>query len=109
MVDTPPHTEHLDRAGIRLEQALEDLDGRGLARAVRAEQPETLAGPDLQVEAGDGHYLAVAFDQTGTAHNRRRRLFHWPTQSDCDTNQDRRLPRRLRPILLHCPRCRSPP
>jgi hypothetical protein len=40
--------------------ALEDLDGRGLARAVGAEQPEHLARRDLEVDAAHGLVLAVA-------------------------------------------------
>src|SRR5687767_12898472 len=35
--------EHRDRSGVCSAQPLEDLDGRGLARAVRAEQSEQLA------------------------------------------------------------------
>ena len=42
--------EHAHRAGVGPAVALEDLDRRGLARAVGAEQPEHLAGADLEVE-----------------------------------------------------------
>ena len=43
-----PSTLHL--AGVALPVALEDLDRRRLAGAVRAEQPEDLAGRDLEVD-----------------------------------------------------------
>ena len=43
--------EHGDDAAVALPVALEDLDGRRLARAVGAEQAEDLAGRDLEVDA----------------------------------------------------------
>ena len=42
--------EHGDVAGVALAVALEDLDRRRLAGAVRAEQAEDLAGRDLEVD-----------------------------------------------------------
>src|SRR2546423_787845 len=50
--------EHLDAAAVPLAGALEDLDGRRLARAVRAEQAEDLAA--LDVEADPAHRLERA-------------------------------------------------
>ena len=47
-----------DRAGVRADQADDHVEGRGLAGAVRAEQPDRLAAPD-----GDGdvpHHRALA-------------------------------------------------
>ena len=46
--------EDRDRARGALAVALEDLDGRGLARAVRAQEREDLALVDGQVDALDG-------------------------------------------------------
>ena len=66
-VGCPATPEHLDLAGVRREQALEDLDGRRLAGAVRAEQPEALAGTDLEIEAIHGDHVAVALDQADAA------------------------------------------
>ena len=68
----PAEAEHLDLAGVRLEQPLEDLDGRRLAGAVRAEQAEALAGRDLEVEAGDGDDVAVALLQAAADARPRR-------------------------------------
>ena len=45
---------------VGLIQALEDLDGRRLAGAVGAEQPEALAGLDLEVDAVDGMDRAIS-------------------------------------------------
>jgi hypothetical protein len=45
-------------------QAFENLDCGGLAGAVRAEHSETLSAADLEVQAGDGHRVAVALDQS---------------------------------------------
>ena len=47
----------------RLGQAEEHQDGRGLARAVLAEQAEDLARVDLQVQAVDGRERAVSLGQ----------------------------------------------
>ena len=51
-------------------QALEDLDGRRLAGAVRAEQAEDLAAGDLEVDAVDGDEVAVALGQAADADHR---------------------------------------
>ena len=42
------------------DQGGEDVDGGGLASAVRAEEPEDGALFDLQVDSGDGGYGAEA-------------------------------------------------
>ena len=44
----------------RRAESFQDLDGGGLARAVRAEQREALAGRDVEVEAVDDRAAAVA-------------------------------------------------
>src|SRR5262249_52927272 len=49
----PPQTEHLDLSRGGRDQSLENLDGRGLAGAVGAEQAEALALADLKVDAAD--------------------------------------------------------
>ena len=55
--------EHRDLAGGPLAVPLEDLDGRGLAGAVRPEEREDLAVLDRQVDALDGLELAVRLAQ----------------------------------------------
>src|SRR4029453_10350407 len=74
-VPRPALAEHAHLAGVRLVQALADLDGRGLAGPVRAEQAEALAGTHLEVEAGDGLHGAVALDEA-TADEGGLRLAH---------------------------------
>src|SRR5690606_24654265 len=54
---------HLAR--VRLAQPFDDLQGGGLARAVRAENAEELALVDLERDTVDGPYLAVALAQIG--------------------------------------------
>src|SRR5581483_1532743 len=60
--------EHLHVAAVARAVALEDLDGRRLAGAVRAEQAEHLAGTDLEVDPAHRLVLAVALAQTAHAH-----------------------------------------
>src|SRR5207244_4447780 len=45
IVALPAQAQHFDRTGRGIVQAFEDLHGGGLACAVGAEQPETLAAP----------------------------------------------------------------
>ena len=79
LVRRPPQAEHLHLAGVRPEQAFEDLDRRGLAGAVRAEQAEALAAAHRQRQAVHGHHIAVAL--------------HEAFASECDVGHDA-------PILL---------
>ena len=72
VVGAPAHAEDLDVAGVRLDQAFEDLDGGRLAGAVRPEQAEALPCPHLEIEAGHGDDVAVSLVQAA-AHERRRR------------------------------------
>ena len=58
-------SEHLDAAAVSLAVALEDLDGRRLPGAVRAEQPEDLARCDLEVDPPHRLERAVALAQAG--------------------------------------------
>src|SRR6266568_839590 len=46
--------EHFNVARRGIEQAEQQLDGRRFARAVRAEQAEHLARPDLEIHVIDG-------------------------------------------------------
>ena len=62
--------EHRDRTGVCSAQPLEDLDGGGLARAVRAEQPEQLALLDRERDAVQ--YLRRAVPLLQVAHFDRR-------------------------------------
>ena len=82
VVGSPSAAEHLDVARVRLEQPLEDLDGRRLAGAVRTEQAEALARPHLEVQAGDGDDVAVALLQPA-AHDRRLKGRPIRHRSDC--------------------------
>ena len=50
-------------AAVTLPVALEDLDGRGLARAVRAQEPEDLAGSDLEADPAERGHLPVGLAQ----------------------------------------------
>ena len=58
-VADPPHAENLDVTGVRREQTLEDFDRGCLAGAIRPEQSEAFAAPDLEVEAVDRQNVAV--------------------------------------------------
>src|SRR5262249_11306831 len=66
--------EHLDVAGAAVAIALEDLDRRRLAGAVRTEQAEDLSGPDLEVDPAQcldaAVALAEAADGDGVRHQR---------------------------------------
>ena len=44
----------------RKDEAEQQLDGRGLARAVGAEQAEDLTPPNLEIERLEGHFLAAS-------------------------------------------------
>jgi hypothetical protein len=57
-VHRPPVDE--DLAAVTPEEAADHRDRRGLARAVRAEQPVRLAGGDREAHAVDGDTVAVA-------------------------------------------------
>ena len=59
LVALPRHAEDFDLARGRLQQAFENLDGGGLAGAVRSEQAEALAGLDGEIEPAHGFDLAV--------------------------------------------------
>ena len=57
--------EDADRARVRRAQPADRLDGRGLARAVGAEDGEDLALLDREGHAVDGRAVAVALDEVG--------------------------------------------
>jgi hypothetical protein len=58
---------HLDGPAVGPDQAEQDLDGGGLARTVRPQDRDHLAGPDGQVDAGDRLDLAVSLGHAGEA------------------------------------------
>ena len=66
--------EHADLAAVGAPVALEDLDGGGLARAVRPEQAEDLADRDRERDPVDGRRGAVALLERGDLDRRRRRV-----------------------------------
>jgi hypothetical protein len=52
--------QHGDVAAVRTQQAHQQFQGGGLARAVTAEETEHFALPDCEVQAVEGLYLAIA-------------------------------------------------
>src|SRR2546427_7087941 len=62
----PRRPQDLDLARVRYRQALEDFNGGGLAGAVGAEQPKTLARADGEVEARDRHDVPEALLKRAT-------------------------------------------
>ena len=73
-VAAPAIAEDLDVPLVRAPQPFEDLDGRGLAGAVRAEHPEAFRATDFEVEAGDRDGLTVALDQSAASQRGGRRV-----------------------------------
>ena len=57
-------------AAIGRAQALEDLDGRCLARPVRPEQTKDLACGDIEIDPIDGERVAVTLDQAADTDDR---------------------------------------
>ena len=51
--------EHGDVTGVWLAKTLDDLERRGLARAVRAEYPEELSLLDIETDAIDGSDVTI--------------------------------------------------
>src|SRR5213592_1310851 len=62
----PPHAENLDVATVGRREAFEDLDRSRLPGTVRAEQAETLAGRDAEIETRDGHDIPELLRQGAT-------------------------------------------
>jgi hypothetical protein len=75
-----PRTQNLSLCALL--EALEDLNRRGLARAVRAEEGEDLSPSHLQIDARDRLAAAVTLNQAAHADHRLgpgradRRLIH---------------------------------
>ena len=67
--------EHGHRPAVALAVALEDLDGRRLAGAVRAEQPEDLALRDLEADSAQRLELVVGLAEIVDGHGARH---IWP-------------------------------
>jgi hypothetical protein len=68
----PMPPQDLDCPGVGGREPLEDLDGSGLARAVRPEQAEALAVGHGQVEPCDRDDIRVALDEPAAADGRHR-------------------------------------
>jgi hypothetical protein len=69
-VGFPAQAEHLDIARVACREAFADLDRGGLARAVRPEQAEALAGSHLEIEAVHGDDVLVRLAQIANAQHR---------------------------------------
>ena len=59
----PGAAEHLDLAGVAVDEPLADLDGRRLPRAVGAEEAEALPRADVEVEAIDRDDVAIGLPE----------------------------------------------
>src|SRR6185369_10512053 len=59
LVGLPPESEHFDIAGVRRQQSLEDLDGRGLPGTIGPEQSKTFASTHVERQAVNGHNIAI--------------------------------------------------
>src|SRR5918996_898953 len=66
--------EHTHLAGVSLAVALQDLHRRRLARPVRAEKREDLAGPDLEGDAVENLPRAVGLAEAGDPDRGHRRI-----------------------------------
>jgi hypothetical protein len=60
----PVAAEHLDTARVRGQKPFADLDGRRLSSTVGTEQPETLTGMDLEIEAVDSDNIVVGLPES---------------------------------------------
>ena len=60
--------EDADLAGVGSPQALEALDGGGLAGTVGADHPDDLTGRDVEVEVVDDHAVAVRLAEAADGH-----------------------------------------
>ena len=56
-------TANAHGAGVRITQALQDLDGGGFAGAIRAEQPKDFAFVNGEAEAAHGLHIAVVLHE----------------------------------------------
>ena len=63
LVVAPVHAQDLDDAGVGRGESFQDLDGRGLAGAIRAEEAEAFAALDDEVEAVDGFHVGKVLPQ----------------------------------------------
>ena len=64
--------EQADVALVEGEQLQYAIDGRRLARTVRAQKPEDLAGLDAQIEVVERHHVSVALHQVAHLDDGRR-------------------------------------
>ena len=77
------HSEHGHLAGRAHPEALEDLDGGGLARAVRPEQREHLAAPGGERDAVEHVLGAVPHPQVADI----KYIIHASEDSTCTTSR----------------------
>ena len=64
-----------DRAAVGGEAAVQDIDEGGFPRAVVADEADAFAGPDGEVDAVEGHDMAIGLDDVaGLEHDLGRRV-----------------------------------
>ena len=95
--------------GVGPAVALEDLDGRGLARAVGSEQPEHLAGADLEVELVDRARRPVRLAERGDGDRRVGRCSPLRSPATRRTPRARRASARAVSDSRRAPRARRAP
>jgi hypothetical protein len=81
--------EHAHLASMPLPVSRHDLDGGGLARAVRPEQGEDLATLDIEVDPAQRCHIAVALAQSSDADCSRCRFRHKASISGPDADHSR--------------------
>jgi hypothetical protein len=67
------HAKNTDLAAVTSPVTLENLNRRGLARPVRAQQREHLANPDLKIDTPDSLHAGVGLHQAANLHRERTR------------------------------------
>ena len=80
--------EDADLAGVGVPQALQDLDGRGLAGAVGTDQAEDLPGVHVEVEVVDDGATGVGLGEPADRDDRLLRTGRGPARCDgCSTGR----------------------
>src|SRR6185503_2656520 len=91
----PALAEHFHFARIGFAETFQDLDGRGLARAVRTEHAKALAAMDIEAETVQCDHVAVALDESAADERVHSQRFYVAARR----RDLARLPARAGPIL----------